>query len=210
MDLLEKSLHAVNPLLNPDTTLTQLSEIDPWKAKLRKDAEERLRIAPSLRTSVMMQIREIRQYLEFDADAKPDNGKEDNYFNQFRKIAYEHLSTGDDLNLRQLGYLLLAEHWQRTDDQEDFHCVTIIGVDVLKMKLSAIGEGAAFSYHLAWLEGLLQDADKKTRPAQMTGVAASFKRLFVSAWQLISTNPLVSTLIATVIATIILRRMHLL
>jgi hypothetical protein len=169
MDFLDQELKRINPQLSLTTTLSQLSDIDPLKRKLMQDTEERLRIAPSKTIALRKQIKETLKYLDFreplNTDKKDGN---DNYLNEYRKISYDHLSIGDDVTLQGLGYLLFNEHWERTGEEELFKGLTIISSKGLKISLNAIGEGAAFAYHLPYLADLLNQIATTGQMDQIT------------------------------------------
>lgn len=163
MDFLESEIKRVQPLYSLETTLSDIVEIDQWKAQLMRDTLSRLSLAPSKETSLLVQIEELKTYLVYDHPEEQNPPPSDDfYLNKYRKIAYNHLAKGDNLTLRGLGYVFFSEHWNRSGDEEQFVNVTIINNDVVRIRLNALAEGAAFAHHLPFLEKLLKEI---TQPA---------------------------------------------
>jgi hypothetical protein len=157
MAFLEGEIRKVNPAYSLQTTLTELAEIDQWKSHLKNDTFNRLKVAPSRKASIRAQLEEIRKYMEFEEgnkNYKPTVG--DNFQNEVRSISYNLLMKGDNVTLKQLGYLMLHERWQREGEEKWFLDVGIIAKDLVKIRLHAIAEGAAFAYYIPFLENLLE------------------------------------------------------
>ena len=161
MGFLESEIRKVNPAYSLQTTLTELAEIDQWKSHLKNDTFERLKVAPSPKASIKAQLEEIKKFMEFkegDKNHQPAVG--DNFQNEVRSISYNLLMKGDNVTLNQLGYLMLHERWQREGEEKWFLDVGIIMTDLVKIKLHAIAEGAAFAYYIPFLENLLESIEK--------------------------------------------------
>jgi hypothetical protein len=151
-------LKDVDNRLTTETGLSELPEIFGCKNEWDEILFERLEIAPSKKVAIERMIQELNSYMIYNERSQSSELSNDGYYNQYRKIAYDHYSSGENVTMLGLGYLLLKEEWKHnpkgTYPEEEMVKITNIPFDGVKHVLRALAEGATIAIFLPYLENL--------------------------------------------------------
>ncbi len=147
MAFYEGCLKKVNPILSLTTGLKELSKIFSIIERWDEILSERLSNAPSKVLATDLFKKELLLSIEYEENSDTyDPEKNSNYWNQFRKIAYEHYRKGQNVTLQGLGYLILRNAFT-TEEGIDIilHISNVFDVEGV---LISLAEGAALADYL--------------------------------------------------------------
>ncbi len=125
------------------TRLTELPKIFLVAEKWNDILRDRINTAPSKELALELFKKELQSLIEYDEKAGGENKiNEGKYWNNFRKIAYDHYTKGENITLLGLGYLIITFIYEDVAGEE--HCRGFSNIDVKRVLLS-LAEGVAIA-----------------------------------------------------------------